>query len=91
MGKFSSVAGHGRVGVSVAGSVLLGHVQGGSDLDGIPVLEHGTREGVTTDPATTPVVSTGAGHVSGGQDPIEGKSAAAGLSNLCTGKSRSHC
>ena len=72
-GKFSSVAAHGNVGGADGGNVLLGQVQGLSDLLGTPELEQRDREGMSVVPvvlATMPVLSAELG----GHEPTAGKS-----------------
>ena len=89
IGKFSSVGSHGKVGVSVGGRVLRGHLHGWSECVGTPLLVQ--TGGVVGTPLFgqaggeigTPLLE-GAGEVvgvaavapaivAGGQLPMEGK------------------
>ena len=77
IGKFSSVASHGKDG-GEGGTVLLGHWQGLSDLPGTPLLVQGGRvaEILVIAPANMlamEAVEEKSEDASGGQDPMEGK------------------
>ena len=78
IGKFSSVASHGKDG-GEGGTVLLGHWQGLSDLPGTPLLVQGGRVAdiLAIAPASMlalVAVEEDSEDASGEQDPMEGKS-----------------
>ena len=78
MGRFSSVASHGKDG-GEGGVVLLGHWQGLSDMPGTPLLVQGGRvaEILLIAPASmlaVEAVEEDSEDVSGEQDPMEGNS-----------------
>ena len=70
VGKLSSVGSQGRVGVSVGGMVLLGHLHGWSACVGTPLLE---QEGVVEEGAVGGGLAMALAIVAGGQLPMDGK------------------